>query len=81
MKFHFVEDGDHRRGRWNKWTEIDGRRYLVLAQQVVGSDNWILKAKDAETDEVLTSQSPGLRDNKAVMKELVQRLHEKARAS
>ena len=72
-----------RRGQWQKEARVDSRswRYLLAAQQIVGSADWIVRVQDTETGEVLDQRSPGLRHNLTVQKELVRRLHEKARAS
>lgn len=58
-----------RSGRWTKWTEVEGRRYLLNTQKL--GDNSIVRAKDVETGEVLTDQSLDLHDNLAVQKKLV----------
>jgi hypothetical protein len=78
MKFHYIEGNDHRRGQWSKWTELDGRRYLVGSSQL--GSNWIVRAKDVESGEVVEDKSLHLYDNKPMQERLVQRLHDKGGA-
>jgi hypothetical protein len=84
MKFHKINQSDPRRRgatrtAWHMYTEVDQRRYEAMAQKMVGTHSWVVSVKDTQTGEVLMSDSPGRPGNKAVMTELVQRLHEKAR--
>jgi hypothetical protein len=55
--------------------------YLLAAQQVIGTSGWIVREHVTETGEVLDERSPGLHQDLTVQKELVRRLHQKARAS
>jgi hypothetical protein len=80
IKTRQIRDLEHPRGQWQKEARVDSGpwRYLLAAQQIHGSADWIVRVQDTETGEVLDRRSPGLYDNKAVQEELVRRLHEKA---
>jgi hypothetical protein len=69
-----------RRGQWQKEARVNREpwQYLLAAQQIVGSSNWIVRVQDTQTGEVLDERSAGPGHNLAVQKELVRRLHEKA---
>jgi hypothetical protein len=65
------------RGQWQKEARVDGGpwRYLLMAQQITGTKEWIVFVKDTETGKVLDQRSPDHRS--AAQKELVKRLHER----